>query len=168
MNIIFKCYYTRHILKDFHLSFNNILDIFPFFYVHKKKLLDSRKFSKSGFRWIHMLWDVLLTIWTFLENFCLSICLSVCLSLCMHPKFCEDCISRTNARKLMKHYIQLHFDIIWCWLNLGAYHSRSTEIFRKNSSKYANLMVESHICNNLNQTYRFFSFLIKRFLNSFS
>ena len=32
-------------------------------------------------------------------------------------------------------------------------------IFRKNASKYATLMVESCVCGNLNQIYRFFYFL---------
>ena len=44
--------------------------------------------------------------------------LSVDLSVCMSPKFCGHCISRTNERKLMKLYIQLHLGIIWCWLVL--------------------------------------------------
>ena len=30
--------------------------------------------------------------------------------------------------KLMKFYIQPHFDIIWCWLDFGAYRSRSSDI----------------------------------------
>ena len=63
---------------------------------------------------------------TFLEN----ICLSVGLYVCMPPKFCEHCISRSNARKLMKLYIQLHLDTIWCWLYLGAYRSRSSAVVR--------------------------------------
>ena len=53
--------------------------IFTFFYVHKKKILGSRKFSTSGFWWIYMFWNVLNTIWPFLENVCLSVGLSVCL-----------------------------------------------------------------------------------------
>ena len=36
-------------------------------------------------------------------------------------------------------------------------------IFRKNTSKYAKLMVEPYICDNLNHNYRFFSFLTKNF-----
>ena len=36
-------------------------------------------------------------------------------------------------------------------------------VFRKNSSKYAKLMVELYACDNLNQIYHFFSFLTKRF-----
>ena len=40
--------------------------------------------------------------------------LSVGLSECMPPKLCGHCISRTNNRKLMNFYIQLHLDIIWC------------------------------------------------------
>ena len=36
-------------------------------------------------------------------------------------------------------------------------------IFRKNTSKYAKLMVEPYTCDNLNQIYRFFSFLTKNF-----
>ena len=34
--------------------------------------------------------------------------------------------------------------------------------FRKNTSKYAKLMVEPYICDNLNHNYRFFSFLPKK------
>ena len=41
-----------------------------------------------------------------------------CLSVCMSPKFCGHCISRTNAWKLIKLYIQLDLDIIWCVLDL--------------------------------------------------
>ena len=37
-----------------------------------------------------------------------------CLSVFMSPKYCGHCISRTDARKLMKLYIQLHLYIIWC------------------------------------------------------
>ena len=43
--------------------------------MHKKKVLDSRKFSTSGFRWIYMFRDVLNTIWPYSENVCLSICM---------------------------------------------------------------------------------------------
>ena len=46
--------------------------LFTFFCIHKKKVLDSRKFSASGFRWIDIFWDVLNTIWPFLENVCLD------------------------------------------------------------------------------------------------
>ena len=78
--------------------------IFTFFYAHKKKVLDSRKFSTSSLRWIDMLWNVLNTIWPFLENVCLAGWLSACLSVL----FFGNCISRTNGRKLMKLNIQLH------------------------------------------------------------
>ena len=63
------------------IQFSSILlqfDIFiTFFYMHKKKVLDSRKFSTSGFRWIWMFWSVLNTIWPFLENVCLSVYMHV-------------------------------------------------------------------------------------------
>ena len=36
-------------------------------------------------------------------------------------------------------------------------------IFRQNASKNEKLMVETYICDNLNQIYRFFSFLTKNF-----
>ena len=36
-------------------------------------------------------------------------------------------------------------------------------IFRKNASKYAKLIVEPYICENLNQIYRFFPFIPKNF-----
>ena len=87
--------------------------LFTFFYIHKKKVLDSRKFSTDGFRWIDMFWDVLNTIWPFLENVCLSVglsvCLSVCRSVCLSVLFCGRRILRTNGQKLMKLNIQLHF-----------------------------------------------------------
>ena len=53
--------------------------IFGFFYVHKKKVLDLRKFSTSSFLWIYMFSNVLNMIWPFLENICLLTCLYVCL-----------------------------------------------------------------------------------------
>ena len=40
-------------------------------------------------------------------------------------------------------------------------------IFRKNTSKYSKLMVETDVCHYLNQNYRCFSFLTKKFWNSF-
>ena len=40
-------------------------------------------------------------------------------------------------------------------------------IFRKNISKYVKLMIESYICDNLNQIYRLFAFLAGKFWNSF-
>ena len=40
-------------------------------------------------------------------------------------------------------------------------------IFRKNSSKYAELVVEPFVCDNLNQIYRFSLFLTKTFWMSF-
>ena len=39
----------------------------------------------------------------------------------------------------------------------------TVSIFRKNVSKYAKLMVEPYICDNLNHNYRIFSFLTKNF-----
>ena len=72
----------------------------------RRKYLDSRKFSTSGFRWIYMFWDVFNTIWPFLEN----------VWLCLSPKFSGQCISIINERKLNKLYIQLYLDIIWRWL----------------------------------------------------
>ena len=93
-----------------------------FFYIHKKRVLDSRKFSTCSFRWIYMFWDVLNTIWPFLENVCPFVCLSVL--------FCGRCISRTNGRKWMELDIQLHLYGIWSWLNFGVYRSRSSDFIR--------------------------------------
>ena len=73
-----------------------IFFFFTFFYIHKKKVLDSRKFLNFGFRWIYMFWDGLNMTWPSLEN--------VRLSVCMFPKLSGHSISRTNARKLMKPY----------------------------------------------------------------
>ena len=104
-----KYWFIIFIILSFHYKPCTLLfycsSVFiTFFYVHKKKVFYSQKFSTSGFRWIYIFWDVLKTIIPFLEN--------VCLSICMSPKFCGHCISRTNARILMKLYIQLHLDMI--------------------------------------------------------
>ena len=49
-----------------------------YFLLYKqKKVLVSCKFSISGFRGIYTFWDVLNTIWLFLENVCLSVCVPV-------------------------------------------------------------------------------------------
>ena len=77
----------------------------------RRKVLDLRKFSTSRFRWIYMFWEVINTILPFLENVCMSVFMSL--------KFCGHYISRTNAWKLIKLYIQLHLDIIWWWLDFG-------------------------------------------------
>ena len=42
----------------------------------------------------------------------------------------------------------------------------TVDIFRMNTSKYAKLMVQSYICDILNQIYRLFSLLTKKILNS--
>ena len=113
----------------FEKNFFNIFSdrhFITFFYIHRKKVLDSRKFSTSGFQWIYMFSDVPNTIWPFLEN----VCMSVSRSAGMSPKFCGHCISRTNARKMIKLYILLHLDVIWCWLSFGAYRSRSSDVVR--------------------------------------
>ena len=99
---------------------------FTFFNIHKKIVLDSRKFSASGFRWIYLFWDVLNKDWPFLKN----VCLSVGLFVCMSRKFCGIYISRINEWKLMNLYIQLHFDIIWCWLDFYVYRSRRSDVIR--------------------------------------
>ena len=79
--------------------------ISTFFYIHKKKVSDLRKFSTSGFRWnLHALRCPEHDLNIFRKS----------LSACMSPKYCGRCISKINSRKLMKLYIQLHLDIIWC------------------------------------------------------
>ena len=109
-------------LAKMNTYLRHFLFFFTFFYMHKKKVLDLRKFSTSGFGWIYMFWDVPSTIWPFLEI--------VWLSVCMSPKFCGHSISRTYKQKLMKFYIQLHLDLSWCWLDFSVYHSRSSDVFR--------------------------------------
>ena len=104
------------IMKKESFSFN----FFTFFYTHKKKVLGSRKFSTSGFRWIYMFWDVLNKIWPFLE--------SVCLSVSTPPKFCGHCITRTNGWILMKFNIKLHIYVIWSSLDFGVYRLRSFNV----------------------------------------
>ena len=56
---------VRLVTIDMKVTFPNI---FTFFYMHKKKVKYSRKFSTSGFQWIYMFWDFLNTIWSFLGN----------------------------------------------------------------------------------------------------
>ena len=66
-------------LRSLNLKHKFVL--FTFFYIHKKKILDSRKFSTSDFRCIYMFWDVMNAIWPLLENACLPVCMS--------PKFLD-------------------------------------------------------------------------------
>ena len=46
-------------------------------YIPKKRVLNSRKFSTTGFWWIYMFSDVLNTIWPFLEKVSLPVCMYV-------------------------------------------------------------------------------------------
>ena len=62
----------------FSIDLAETIFVFSFFYINKKKVLNSRKFSTSGFRWVYTFWDILNTIWLFLENVFLSACLCVC------------------------------------------------------------------------------------------
>ena len=122
--------------------------IFIFFHIRKKKALDSRKFSTSGFRRIYMLWDIFNTIWPFLEN--------VCLCVCMSPKFCGHCISRTNARKLMKLYIQLRFVFLWkAQLATPRVKKKISECYRAKRNKT--------VCDNIFMSRCFFHKLEKNF-----
>ena len=73
-NTILNCIKLRYLLAHQKLkALRRFLSNFTFFYMQKKKVLDSRKFSTSSFRWIYMFWDVLNTIWPFLENVCLYV-----------------------------------------------------------------------------------------------
>ena len=56
-----------------------------YFLLHKsKKVLVSSKFLISGFWWIYMFWDVLITIWVLLEN----VYLPAKMCVCIWQKFC--------------------------------------------------------------------------------
>ena len=106
----------KHVAKLYKLLTITKL-LFTFFYVHKKRVLNSRKIFDIRF-------SIVLHVYR-----CPKQDLTIfrkCLSVCMFQKFCGLCISKTNTRKLMKIYIQLHLDIIWCWLDFGAYRSRSS------------------------------------------
>ena len=70
--------------------------LFTFFYMHKKKVLDSRKFSTSGFQRIYMFSDVLNTIWLFFK-------MSVCLHVCLHN--IEDTVSHEQMRGKSRNFI---------------------------------------------------------------
>ena len=112
--LIFSKY---EIAFEYLYQHQNIKFLFIFVDINKKKVLDPRNFSTSGFRLIYMFWgEHDLTIFR------------KCLSVCYISKILWHCISRTNGRKLMKLDIQLHLDIIWCWLNFGAYRLRSSNI----------------------------------------
>ena len=67
-----------------------ILLMYTFLYIRRKYWIT------ENFQWIYMIWDVLNTIWPFLE------------SVGQSQKFCGHFISITNERKLMKLYIHLH------------------------------------------------------------
>ena len=83
-------YQMHHLPKHFLLSS-----------INKKKVLDSRKFLTSSFRWFYVLRCPVHDLTIFRK----------CLSVCTPPKFRGLCISRTNGQKLTKIYIQLHFYI---------------------------------------------------------
>ena len=127
---------------NYHLavSYHYTYFVLTIFYIHKKKILNSRKFSTCDFRLIYMFWGILNSIWPFLKN--------VCLSLRMSPKFDRHCISRTNCQKLMKLYIQLYLHITWCILDFGAFGSRSFNVIR-----YFRFLKHSGIIQNCVQLY---------------
>ena len=109
--------------KKYFFSFIN------FIYVY----IRSKDWSRENFRHLVLMDLYVLRCpkhdWTLFRKY-LSVCLTVGLAVCMFPKFYESCISRTNARKMMKLYIQLHLDIIWCWLDFGVHISRSSDVDR--------------------------------------
>ena len=101
----------KHVAKLYKLLTITKL-LFTFFYVHKKRVLNSRKIFDIRF-------SIVLHVYR-----CPKQDLTIfrkCLSVCMFQKFCGHCISRTNARKWMKLYNQLHLDMILCWLDFGVY-----------------------------------------------
>ena len=112
---------TTFIFKLYFLCFE-VEWIISFFYLHKKKVLGSRKISTSSFRWVYLFWDVQNTIRPFLET--------VYPSVCTPPKSFGHCTSRTRGLKWMKLYIQLHLYVIWSWVDFGVYRSRSSNVIR--------------------------------------
>ena len=113
-------------INDSRRTDNNCLFciILNFFYIHKKKVLDSRKFSTFGLRCFEK------SDWPVLENVCPSVGLSH-LSICLYAsKILWTLYSRTNERKLMKLYIQLHLYVVWSSLDFGVYRSRSSDVIR--------------------------------------
>ena len=60
---------------------------FTFFFVHKKKILDKRKFWTSDFGW--SVFDVLNIICSFLGNVCLYICLQNFVDIVAHESCAE-------------------------------------------------------------------------------
>ena len=75
-NINVSCIKYRKVLWTHNVAsleiarnvFSAELRFFTFFCIHKKKGLNLRKFSTSGFRWIYLFWHVMNIIWPFLKN----------------------------------------------------------------------------------------------------
>ena len=100
--------YVQIVLKTVHIMQQQF---FTFFYIHKKKIFNSQKFSATDFRWIYMFWDVLNTLWPFLENVCMYVCRSVylyvCLLVCMSVCMSVDlyaCMSSKFCGHYLKNY----------------------------------------------------------------
>ena len=82
----------------------------------------------------------------------MSVFLLVYLSVCMSPNFCVHCISRTNARKLTKLYIQMYLVIIYGWFDFNVYCSTGravTEHFPPNFGILISLVLMHGIVPNL-------------------
>ena len=71
-----KWQYFNHSFSRNNRSSHPYTFFFTFFYIHKKEVLDSWKFSTPNFRWIYMFWEAMNTIWIFRK--CLSVGLYVC------------------------------------------------------------------------------------------
>ena len=118
---------TFKIIARTYLKFMILLltDIFTFFYIlYKKKVLESRKFSTSGFYRIYTFWKVLNTISLFLRNVCLTVRLSV--SFSMSEKFCGAQAKRLTCRVTWNFIFNCI--LIWADTDFSAYHSRESVI----------------------------------------
>ena len=77
-NIVFLHDFLDFISSGITFKQNSFLQKSYFYFILYKqnKKLVSCKFSTSGFCWICTFWDVLNTIWLFLENVCLCVCVT--------------------------------------------------------------------------------------------
>lgn len=56
------------------ISFKSVRTIVTFYYLQKKKVLESGKLSTSVFKWAYTFWDALYIIWYFFEKY-LFVCM---------------------------------------------------------------------------------------------
>ena len=100
------------------LSLFNLQKISPFFtllYIYiRRKYLIRENFLTSAFRWIYMFWDVLNTVWPFLENDCLWVYLYVWLRYFVDPDLKNLCKEIDETLYSVATWYNLEFIRVWC------------------------------------------------------